>query len=190
MRRALTFVAVVSAGLLLGVASRAGSATSAVTSASGAVALERSTALAEAPPPGRFATDVLVPAAAARAFADGLAEEVPLPEGGSIDGIQWEPAGGAFAPSEARMVLQYNAMCQWVRAYRDGRDVDVSGRVLADIPSWSAWREAETGLILRTAIDELVGGGGEASAVLLGECDRSHADEVRFTRARGLTPPR
>ena len=190
MRRALTFAAVVIAGLLLAVVSRAGSATSAVPSAAGAIALERSAALADAPPPSRFATDVLVPADAARAFADGLAEEVPLPEGGSIDGIQWEPAGGAFAPSEARMVLQYNAMCQWVRAHRDGRETDVAGRILAEVPSWSAWRDTETAAVLATAVAQLVGGGGSAAEALVAECDAAHEREVRYAQARGLDASR
>lgn len=190
MKRALSLAAVVAFGLLLATISSTGSATSAVPGASGAIALERSGALADAPSPNRFAAGVRVPAAGARAFADGPAEEIPLPEGGSFDGIQWEPAGGEFPPSEVRLIMQYNAMCQWVRAYRDGRDVDVSGQVLADIPAWVAWRDAETGAILRTAIDELVAGGGPASAVLLAECDRSHEQEVRFAQARGLTPPR
>lgn len=186
MKRALGLLAAVIAGLLFVTISRADS----VPRGAGADVLERSAALAEAAPVGRFAADVGVPAAAARAFADGVSEEIPLPEGGSLDGIQWELAGGEFTPEVTRMILQYNALCQWVRAWRDGRDIDVSDAVLADIPRWSAWRGTEAGAVVATAIAELVGGGGPAADALLADCDRSHAQEVRYAHAQGLTPSR
>ena len=190
MRRVLAIGLVLVAGLLYLAIPRAGSATSAPPSAASATALEQSAALAAADAPGRFAVDAVVPAAAARGFADGLADDVPVPRGGTFDGIQWEAAGGEFSASVTRAVLQYNAMCQWVRAYRDGRETDVSGRILTAAPSWSAWRGTETAAVLGRAISELIAGGGSASAALLAECDAAHEREVRYAEGRGLDASR
>lgn len=190
MKTVLAIGLVLVAGLLYLTIPRAESATGAQASPESADVLERSSELTAAAAPGSFGSGTVVPAPAARGLADGLAEDIPLPRGGSFDGIQWEAAGGAFSAAETRAILQYNAMCQWVRAYRDGRQTDVSGRILAEVPSWSAWRGAETGTALGAAIAELLGGGGSASAALLRECDVSHEREVRYAEARGLDPSR
>ncbi|MDA0178746.1 hypothetical protein OJ997_00440 [Solirubrobacter phytolaccae] len=190
MKRAFVLGLVLVAGLLYFAIPRAGSATSAPPSAASAAALERSEALATAVTSNRFSAGTAVPAATARAFADGLADDIPLPQGGTFDGIQWEAAGGEFSAAETRSVLQYNAMCQWVRAYRDGRETDVSGQILAAIPSWSSWRDSETAAVLSRAIGELVGGGGDSSAALLTQCDASHEREVRYAEAQGLDSSR
>jgi len=81
-------------------------------------------------------------------------------------------------------------MCQWVRAYRDGRETDVGARILAELPGWSGWRGTETGAVLGAAIAELLDGGGPASAALLAECDASHLREVRYAEAHGLSASR
>lgn len=186
MKTVLALGLVLLAGLLHLTLPRAESATGAQPSPESVDVLERSSELTTAAAPGSFDAGTVVAAPAARGLADGLAEDIPLPRGGSFDGIQWEAAGGAFSAAETRAVLQYNAMCQWARAYRDGRQTDVSGRILAEVPSWSALRGAEMG----TAIAELLGGGGSASAALLRECDASHEREVRYAQARGLDPSR
>lgn len=181
MKRVLSLAALLAAASLALAIPRA---TSAPPRPAGGTALARSDALAAAPAANRFGV-ADVPAAAVRGFADGLADDVPLPRGGTFDGIQWEAAGGAFSTAETRAILQYNAMCQWVRAHRDGRETDVSARILAELPGWAAWRGTETATMLGAAIAELLAGGGPAAAALLAECDAAHEREVRYADARG-----
>ncbi|HWK27361.1 MAG TPA: hypothetical protein VNS09_12410 [Solirubrobacter sp.] len=149
--------------------------------------LERSAALTTAAPPSGAAT---IPAAEARAAADRLARSIPLPEGGTFAGVRWEEAGGHFAPADISAVLQYNAFCQWMRSWRDGRDAALSAAVLADVPAWSAWRGAEAADRLTEVVADVRAGGGTAATETLADCDASHAREVEYAAAHGLTPSR
>jgi hypothetical protein len=153
-------------------------------------ALERSKALVAAPAGDAFAADASIPAVTARAIADELARDVPLPAGGTFSGIRWEEAGGVFSRAEIVGVLEYNAACQWLRAWRDGREKDTAQQVLADVPAWPAWRFAETAGVLGRAVAEVRTGGGEAAAGLLAECDAAHAREGAYASARGLAVSR
>ncbi|MBE2316558.1 hypothetical protein DVA67_011265 [Solirubrobacter sp. CPCC 204708] len=126
-----------------------------------------------------------VPAERARLVADAHAAAVPLPAGGTFSGIRWEQAGGQFGRAEIAAVLEYNAVCQWLRARRDGREVGVAERVLATVPSWPAWRGTEEGGVLK----EIVGGGPLLDGVLA-DCDAARAREVEYASSRGLPPTR
>ena len=87
-------------------------------------------------------------------------------------------------------MLQYNAACQWLRAWRDGREAAVAHAVLADVSSWPAWRGTETGAVLATVAAEAAKGGGETAATMLADCDASHEREQRYATALGLSPGR
>jgi hypothetical protein len=149
-------------------------------------AVERSTALTVAPATERFAAVASIPAATARVIADEVARDIPLPAGGTFSGVRWEEAGGVVSMTEIAAVLQYNASCQWLRAWRDHRDQATSERMLADIPAWSAWRFAETGAVLAQVSAEVRAGGGEMASAVLADCDASHRREVVYAAARGL----
>ena len=87
-------------------------------------------------------------------------------------------------------MLQYNAACQWLRAWRDGRERGVAERVLAEVPSWAAWRGSETGTALAAVAADVARGGGNASAGMLADCDAAHARELQYAAALRLTPSR
>ena len=87
-------------------------------------------------------------------------------------------------------MLQYNAVCQWLRAWRDGRDAATAARVLQEAPSWPAIRGTESaGWLTRVAAD-VNAGGGEAASAVLADCDASHASEVAYAKGLNLTPSR
>jgi hypothetical protein len=151
-------------------------------------ALERSKALTAAPATERFAALASIPAATARVVADEVARGIPVPPGGTFSGVRWEQAGGVLSRTEIAAVLQYNASCQWLRAWRDHRETATSERVLADVPAWSAWRFAETGAVLAQVAADVRAGGGETAAAVLADCDASHGREVVYAAARGLPP--
>jgi hypothetical protein len=153
-------------------------------------ALERSKALVAAPAGDPFAAVATIPAATARVVAGEVARDIPLPTGGTFAGVRWEEAGGVFSRSEIAGVLQYNAACQWLRAWRDGREQGASEQVLADVPSWPAWRFAETAAVLGQVAADVRAGGGEAAAAALTACDASHEREDTYAAGRGLTPSR
>ena len=153
-------------------------------------ALVRAEALARSSAADVIAHDGAVPAALARVIASELAAEVPLPAGGTFDGIRWEQAGGVFSRREIAAMLQYNAACQWLRAWRDGREAAVAHAVLADASSWSAWRGTETGAVLAAVAADVAKGGGETAAAVLADCDASHERELRYAAALGLSPSR
>ncbi|MEA2493605.1 MAG: hypothetical protein QOJ29_1516, partial [Thermoleophilaceae bacterium] len=68
--------------------------------------------------------------AGARVEASRAATTVPLPDGGNLNGIRWELAGGVVSRTEIQGVVEYNAACQWYRAFRDGRQADDAAAVL------------------------------------------------------------
>jgi hypothetical protein len=151
-------------------------------------ALERSKALVAAPAADPFVAGAAIPAATARVVADELAREIPVPAGGTFSGIRWEQAGGVVSRTEIAAVLQYNATCQWLRAWRDGRERATSQQVLADVPSWPAWRFSVTATVLAKVSGDVRAGGGDSAAAVLADCDAAHEREVVYAVARGLTP--
>jgi hypothetical protein len=155
---------------------------------SGDPAVERSAQLTAAPglAPGGPSTR----ADTARTAAADVARTVPLPAGGTFDGIRWEEAGGGFTKDEIALVLQYNATCQWLRAWRDGRNTPASARVLADVPSWPVWRGGDGAAVIAAVVADVRAGGGEAASAMLSDCDAAHDREVSYAAAKGLAPTR
>ncbi|WP_037496959.1 hypothetical protein [Solirubrobacter soli] len=154
---------------------------------SGDPALERSAQLAVAPAP---AAGSPIGAEAARSAAAGIARTIPLPPGGTFDGIRWEEAGGVFTADEIALVLQYNATCQWLRAWRDGRNTPATARVLADVPSWPLWRGGDGAAAIAGVVGDVRAGGGADARAMLADCDAAHQREVAYATAKGLTPTR
>jgi hypothetical protein len=87
-------------------------------------------------------------------------------------------------------VLEYNAVCQWLRAWRDGRERDVAARVLALMPAWPGWREGEAGEVLAQIAAEVDAGAGATLEGALADCDAAHSREVQYAASRGLPPTR
>jgi hypothetical protein len=152
---------------------------------SGGSAAGQSAALIGAAPSDRA---LAYPAAQARAAANVRGAAVPLPAGGTFNGVRWELAGGDVAAGTLDGVLQYNAACQWLRAWRDGRDAALAVRVLQQIPSWTVFRGTESGDYVAQVSAEAGRGGGELTTQMLAECDASHAREVAYAIELGLTP--
>jgi hypothetical protein len=152
--------------------------------------VDRSKALVAAPAGNPFAVALPIPAATTRVVADDVGRDVPVPTGGTFSGIRWEEAGGAFSRAEIAGVLQYNAACQWLRAWRDGREKGAAEQVLADVPAWPAWRFAEGAAVLAGVAADVRAGGGQASTAMLADCDASHEREAAYAAARGLAPSR
>jgi hypothetical protein len=142
----------------------------------------------------------------ARAAADRLAPRIPLPNGGNFNGIRWESAPGAVTPAQIDAVLEYNAACQWMRAFDDGREVTVAVHVLNDLGDWPGWRGSSDtrGFIQRAAAEAQSGGGADALQMLT-DCRASRSrDRLRevarpstqlvsrrgVTRLRDITPRR
>ena len=129
-------------------------------------------------------------ATTARVAATGRAAGVPLPAGGTFDGVRWELGGDGVAQSDIDGVLQYNAACQWLRAWRDGREGALAVQVLQAVPGWPAMRGTESGEFLARVAAEAAAGGGETATAMLADCDASHAREVQYAAQLGLTPSR
>jgi hypothetical protein len=151
--------------------------------------LARSEALAAAPALGVMAVEP-VPAESARGVADLYAESIPLPSGGTFNGVRWEQAGGEFRPTEIATVLQYNAVCQWLRAWRDGRQVDVARQVIADAAGWPNLQAAEPGGRIQQLSDDVTRGEGEVLKATLADCDAAHAREVAYAESLRLPSAR
>jgi len=152
-------------------------------------ALERSSQLAAAP--ASASADAAIGAEKARSVAADVARSIPLPSGGTFDGVRWEEAGGVFTADEIAFVLQYNATCQWLRAWRDGRNASVTARVLAQVPSWPVWRGSEEGAkVIAGVVGDVRAGGGAWAQAMLADCDASREREVRYAAATGLTATR
>jgi hypothetical protein len=129
-------------------------------------------------------------ATSARVAATVRAADVPLPAGGTFDGVRWELGGDGVAQSDIDGVLQYNAACQWLRAWRDGREGALPLQVLEAVPGWPAMRGTESGEFLARVAAEAAAGGGETASAMLADCDASHAGEVQYAARLGLTPSR
>jgi hypothetical protein len=115
---------------------------------------------------------------------------VPLPAGGTFNGIQFENGGEQITPRELQGVLEYNAACQWLRAWRDGRDAARALRVLQTVSQWPSLRGTESGEFVGTVAAEAAAGGGSTARAMLTGCDASHAREIEYANRLGLTPSR
>ncbi len=115
---------------------------------------------------------------------------VPLPAGGTFNGIQWENGGVGVTAGEIDGVLEYNSACQWLRAWRDGRDAPLAISVLQQAPHWPAMRGTESGDILTKVAADVSAGGGETATNVLRDCDASYARQTQYAAKLGLVPTR
>jgi hypothetical protein len=182
-RKVVVTVSAALAAAGLAAASSAGRAAVSPGRAPAAVAAAR--ALVFAPASG---ASPAYPAAAARGAADIRGAEIPLPAGGTFNGVRWELAGGDVAASTIDGVLAYNAACQWLRAWRDARDGALAIRVLQEAPSWTVFRGTESGAVLAQVAADVSEGGGPTAAGVLADCDAAHAREVAYATRLGLEP--
>ncbi len=150
-------------------------------------------------PPAKLAGDLtaapatdwegaVYPVARARDVASRRGAEIPLPAGGTFHGVRWELGEGTVAESEIDGVLSYNAACQWLRAWRDGRDAATALEILAAAPDWPALRGTDSGRFVAKVAEEASAGGGETAAAMLRDCDASHVREVAYATSIGLQP--
>jgi hypothetical protein len=109
---------------------------------------------------------------------------VPLPAGGTFNGVRWEQ-GGPVTAAQMDGVLEYNAMCQWLRARRDGREPTLAAHVLQTVPQWPALRGTPIGRKLAGVTE---GARGPLARAVLTSCDASHRREVTYAKELGLTP--
>jgi hypothetical protein len=187
-RKPVAIVSAVLAAAGLAAATSGGSASP--PSGSAPEAVNRADALTRAPVTNRSAGAPAYAASGARAVASARGAAIPLPAGGTFAGVRWELAGGDIAESTMDGVLEYNSACQWLRAWRDGRDGALAVRVLQSVPSWPALRGTESGdLLARVAAQASQGGGADATDVLV-DCDASHVRETDYAARLGLTPSR
>jgi hypothetical protein len=126
----------------------------------------------------------------ARARAQALASEVPLPDGGNFHGIRWEEAGGVVSGPALEAVLQYNAACQWLRAWHDGREAKVALAVLGDVAAWPALRGTGAAAAWSEVVADIVRGDGPALRGVLADCEFGHAREVAYAERLGLPASR
>jgi hypothetical protein len=129
-----------------------------------------------------FAT--AIPSDRAWAEAQRRATRIPLPVGGNFNGVRWTTRP-TLTPAQIEQILEYNAMCQWLRARRDQRDRDRAEQVLATVPSWPTMRAHGQSVAIAV---------GDATAAMargiLADCERSHVREVAYARAARLAPQR
>ncbi len=142
-----------------------------------------------APATSRTVLNALGPRAYAPATArDGAAVRaagIPLPAGGNFNGIRWELLQGDIPATQMDFILQYNAACQWLRAWRRG-----SARALG-VFQRAASRSAFRGggeLRLADVAAEASRGGGKDVTAMLAECNAAHTREVAYARGLGLRP--
>lgn len=121
----------------------------------------------------------------AAALVQKLAGRVPLPAGGTFDGIQWAELDGTITAAQVQEVVEYNAACQWYRALRDGRQVADARRIVADAPFWQGLRGQATGDLAAGVAADVAAGGGEVVAGVLAQCDEAHKREVAYAEAGG-----
>jgi hypothetical protein len=159
----------------------------------------RGEAVAPAPPAAAVQAEALAnapaPAAAGQAFAGTSARlqaalrgiGIPLPAGGTFNGVRWEQ-GGRVTAGQMDGVLEYNAMCQWLRAWRDRREPVLAAHVLQTVPSWPALRGSEAATTLTRVAAQVRRGGGRLPGEVLRDCDASHRREVTYAKELGLPP--
>jgi hypothetical protein len=146
----------------------------------------RAAALAGAP--GLTAARPTFTAATARLQAALRGLGIPLPAGGTFNGVRWEE-GGPVTSAQMDGVLEYNAMCQWLRAWRDGREAGLASRVLQTVPSWPALRGSEAARQLEhLAAGVRLGRRDTTARAVLAGCDASHRREVGYAKELGLAP--
>jgi len=143
-------------------------------------------ALTGAPATGRDGGHVDAAGARTQAGQAG----VSLPDGGNFNGIRWEQGPQRIAQSELEGTLEYNAACQWLRAWRDGREGALPGAVLQAVPDWPLLRGTESGAFVARVAADVAAGGGETATDMLRDCDASHVRESEYAISRGLLPSR
>lgn len=111
---------------------------------------------------------------------------IPLPPGGTFNGVRWEQ-GGDVTAAQMDGVLEYNAMCQWLRAWRDRREPLLAAQVLQTVPGWPALRGTEAATTLTRVAAQVRRGHGPLAGVLR-DCDASHRREVAYAKELGLPP--
>ncbi len=152
---------------------------------------DRSTRLAGDVPIRFDPRDAVLQSDAARRHANVVARSVPLPQGGNFNGIRWEDLSGGASTSDVAFILQYNAACQWLRALSEHRVDPGDRRVIADIPSWPAFRESESAAVFAEALAEVsTSSPAEKATELVAQCTESHARETAYARSLGLMAPR
>jgi hypothetical protein len=153
--------------------------------AAGIAAASRDRAAAPAVTP-RPVLDALGPQAytpqTARAGAAVRGADIPLPAGGNFNGIRWEDMQSEIPAATVDTLLQHNAACQWLRAWRRG-----SGTALEVFRRAAAWPALQ-----RSPIEAVAGeasrGGGRNLTAMLAQCNASHTREVAYARGLGLAP--
>jgi hypothetical protein len=128
--------------------------------------LARALAGARPAPPGLTVTP-----RRARELSEKRLRVIPLPPGGNFNGVRWEQARGPIAAAQVEAVLEYNAMCQWVRAQREGRTPETAEAVLALAFRWP----------------QLQGMAVTPDTVV--DCYKSHDREIRFAVATSRRVP-
>jgi hypothetical protein len=123
--------------------------------------------------------------ATAREGAAVRAAGIPLPAGGNFNGIRWELLEGDVPAAQMDFILQYNAACQWLRAWRRGSAGAL--RVFRRAASWSVFRGEGASRLAAVAAQASAGGGAAATA-MLSECEAAHRREVAYARRLGLAP--
>lgn len=126
----------------------------------------------------------------AAALARELTGRVPLPAGGTFNGIQWAELEGTITAAQIQGVVEYNAACQWYRALRDGRQVADARRIVADAPHWQGLRGQATGDLAAGVAADVAAGGGEVLTGVLAQCDDAHQSEVAYAESHGQAPER
>jgi hypothetical protein len=191
MTRKLIAGALAAAGLAAG----ASGGSAATPTGTAAEAVAQAQALVSAPSPD---PSLAYAAARARTAANARGAAIPLPAGGTFNGVRWEEAGGDVVAGTIDGVLAYNATCQWLRAWRQAKPVTSEARpsryaalairVLREVPSWTVFRGTESGAVLAQVAADVSQGGGPTAAAVLADCDAAHAREVAYATRIGLAP--
>jgi hypothetical protein len=121
----------------------------------------------------------------ARAGATVRGASIPLPAGGNFNGIRWELVDGDIPPAQMDFVLQYNAACQWLRAWRRGSATALG--VFRRAASWSAFRGNGATRLAAVAAEAGRGAGKDLTA-MLSDCNAAHRREVAYARRLRLAP--
>ena len=137
--------------------------------------------------PPRAVLDALGPQAytpqTAREGAVVRGADIPLPAGGNFNGIRWEDMPAGEIPNgTVDALLEHNAACQWLRAWRRG-----SGTAREAFRRTATWPALRSSPIAAVA-DQASRGRGRDFAAMLAQCNTSHGREVAYARKLGLTP--
>ena len=105
-------------------------------------------------------------------------------------GVRWELGEGVIAESEIDGVIAYNAACQWLRAWRDGRDAATAARSaaqragLARLPGHGLRRVPRP----RGRARRRRAAAARRSPAMLRDCDAAHPAKSPTPSAIGLPP--